>query len=54
MDTWVIDRWHGETAGRDQLEHDALAWLNHHELTDPRLGGPRLPKLVLVALDRSQ
>ena len=54
MDIWVIDRWHGEPANREPQEHDALAWLNHHELNSLRLAHPRLPELVRVALDLSQ
>jgi 8-oxo-dGTP diphosphatase len=54
MDIWVIDRWHGEPTNRDLQEHDALAWLNHHEMDALRLADSRLPELVRVALDLPQ
>jgi len=51
MDLWGIDRWHGEPANRDPQEHEAQAWINHHELDGLRLADPRLTELVRVALD---
>ncbi len=54
MDIWVVDRWRGEPVNHDPQEHDALAWLNHHELNSLRLADPRLPELVRVALDLPQ
>jgi 8-oxo-dGTP diphosphatase len=50
MDIWVIDRWHGEPVNRDPQEHDALAWLNHHEMECLALTDPRLRELVRVGL----
>lgn len=50
MDVWVIDQWDGEPANLDPTEHDALAWLNHYELTALRLADSRLPALVEAAL----
>jgi hypothetical protein len=51
MDIWALDGWDGEPTNRDRLEHDGLAWLNHHELAGLRLADPRLPELVRAALD---
>jgi mutator protein MutT len=50
MDVWVIDQWDGEPANADLTEHDALAWLNQHELTALKLADPRLPDLFEAAL----
>ncbi len=43
-------RWDGETVNRDMSEHDALAWLNHKEMTGLQLADPRLPALFEAAL----
>jgi mutator protein MutT len=50
MDVWIVDQWAGEAANLDSAEHDALAWLNHHEMTALRLADPRLPGLFEAAL----
>lgn len=45
MDVWVVDEWDGEPANLDATEHDAFAWLNHHEMTALKLADARLPAL---------
>jgi 8-oxo-dGTP pyrophosphatase MutT (NUDIX family) len=50
MDVWVVDQWDGEPATLDATEHDALAWLNHEEMTALRLSDARLPALFAAAL----
>lgn len=50
MDVWVVDRWDGEPANVDPTEHDALAWLNHHEMAALRLADARMPALFEAAL----
>ena len=50
MDIWIIDQWNGEPTNRDQTEHDALAWLNYHEMTALTLADPRLLALFEGAL----
>ncbi len=50
MDVWVVDQWDGEPANLDPTEHDALAWLNHHEMTALRLADPRLAVLFEASL----
>lgn len=50
MDVWVLNRWDGEPVNRDLSEHDALAWLNHQEMTGLQLADPRLPALFEAAL----
>ncbi len=50
MDVWLVDHWYGEPANLDPTEHDALAWLNHHEMTALRLADARLPALFEAAL----
>jgi 8-oxo-dGTP diphosphatase len=50
MDVWLVDHWYGEPANLDPTEHDALAWLNHHEMTVLRLADARLPALLEAAL----
>jgi 8-oxo-dGTP diphosphatase len=49
MDVWVVDDWDAEPANLDPAEHDALAWLNHHEMTALTLAGARLPALFEAA-----
>jgi 8-oxo-dGTP pyrophosphatase MutT (NUDIX family) len=53
MDIWVIDRWAGDPADRDPLEHDALAWMTEHELHGLRMADPRLPQLLGAARNLS-
>jgi 8-oxo-dGTP diphosphatase len=50
MDVWVIDQWDGDPVNLDETEHDALAWLNHHEMSGLVLADPRLPALFEAAL----
>lgn len=50
MDVWVVDEWVGEPAIVDQVEHDALAWLDHREVGGLRLADPRLAALMEAAL----
>lgn len=49
-DIWVIDRWTGEPANLEPLEHDALAWLTSKDLHGLRLADSRLPALLHAAL----
>lgn len=49
MDVWLVDEWVGEPANHDPDENDALAWLNHHEMTALRLADARLPALFEAA-----
>lgn len=51
MDVWVIDDWIGEPANLDAGEYDALAWLNHEEMTALKLADPRLPSLFRAGLN---
>lgn len=53
MHIWVVDRWVGEPANRNPLEHDALAWMTDRELAGLALADPRLAQLVRTALDRA-
>jgi hypothetical protein len=46
----VIDQWDGDPVNLDETEHDALAWLNHHEMSGLVLADPRLPALLEAAL----
>nr|WP_210418348.1 NUDIX domain-containing protein [Ruania zhangjianzhongii] len=50
MDIWVVDTWVGEPANVEPTEHDALAWLNHEEMTALRLADARLPAIFEAAL----
>jgi 8-oxo-dGTP pyrophosphatase MutT (NUDIX family) len=50
MDIWVIGQWEGEPVNLDLAEHDALAWLNHEEMTALTLADSRLPTLFEAAL----
>jgi 8-oxo-dGTP diphosphatase len=50
MDVWLVDEWYGEPANLDPTEHDALAWLDHHEMTTRRLADARLAALFEAAL----
>jgi 8-oxo-dGTP diphosphatase len=50
-DIWLVDRWVGEPANQDPLEHDALAWLTDLELSGLELADPRLPRLLRLGLD---
>lgn len=49
MHVWIVDHWDGEPANLDPAEHDALAWLNQHEMTALRLADARLPALFDAA-----
>lgn len=51
MEIWAIDQWAGEPSNCAPQEHDALAWLTDQELDGLRLADPRLPQLLLAALD---
>jgi len=51
MDIWTIDQWTGEPSNCAPEEHDALAWLTDKELHGLRLADPRLPQLLLAALE---
>lgn len=50
MDVWVVDHWEGEPANLDPTEHDALAWLNHHEMSALRLADARMVVMFEAAL----
>lgn len=50
MDVWVVESWDGEPVSLDPTEHDALAWLNHQEMTALKLADARLPALFEAAL----
>ena len=51
LDVWVVDQWDGEPTNLDPDEHDAFAWLNHHEMAGLRLADSRLPALFEAALE---
>lgn len=48
-DIWIVDRWEGEPANFTPTEHDALAWLNHREMTALKLADNQLPTLFEAA-----
>jgi hypothetical protein len=50
MDIWTIDQWSGEPIITAVEEHDALAWLNPHEMARLTLADARLPALFEAAL----
>lgn len=50
MHVWIVDEWDGEPTNAAAAEHDAFAWLNHHEMAALKLADPRLPTLVEAAL----
>jgi 8-oxo-dGTP pyrophosphatase MutT (NUDIX family) len=50
MDIWTIDQWSGEPIITAVEEHDALAWMNHHEMAGLTLADARLPALFEAAL----
>lgn len=50
MDVWVLDQWVGEPQILDPTEHDALAWLDHHEMASLKLADARLSALFEAVL----
>lgn len=50
MDVWLVDQWEGEPTNMEPAEHDAMAWMNHQEMTALTLAHTHLTTWFEAAL----